>query len=220
MVSFQYCVVGVDNIERATTFWCSLLDYRSDPLQASDRWRTLRPAAGIGPSFALMQSSTPAPEQPRSHLDLAVHGKTEQLAINDQVMLLGGAAVAWDDYPDDPDFIVLADTEGNRFCVVDLDHDPPATIGSTDLPGLDRAGIDDLALPESALPPEYYSEAGVPVFEQVRERMIAHSAQASGEQVLDERSDRAKTEQFDTQRLEQAGRDRLEQLRRSLQERS
>jgi len=26
-------------------------------------------------------------------------------------------------YPDDPDFIVLADTEGNRFCIVDLGHE-------------------------------------------------------------------------------------------------
>jgi hypothetical protein len=29
--------------------------------------------------------------------------------------------------PDDPDFIVLADTEGNRFCIVNLgrEHHPP-----------------------------------------------------------------------------------------------
>ena len=27
--------------------------------------------------------------------------------------------VDWDRYPDDPDFVVLADTEGNRFCVID-----------------------------------------------------------------------------------------------------
>jgi len=26
-------------------------------------------------------------------------------------------------YPDDPDFIVLAGTEGNRFCIVDLGHE-------------------------------------------------------------------------------------------------
>ncbi len=28
----------------------------------------------------------------------------------------------WDTYPDDPDFVVLADTEGNRFCIVDASH--------------------------------------------------------------------------------------------------
>lgn len=30
--------------------------------------------------------------------------------------------VDWDRFPRDPDFIVLADTEGNRFCIVDLGH--------------------------------------------------------------------------------------------------
>jgi Glyoxalase-like domain len=32
---------------------------------------------------------------------------------------LGAERVDWDMYPDDPDFIVLADTEGNLFCVID-----------------------------------------------------------------------------------------------------
>jgi Glyoxalase-like domain len=31
---------------------------------------------------------------------------------------LGAAHVGWV-YPPDPDFVVLADPEGNRFCVVD-----------------------------------------------------------------------------------------------------
>jgi hypothetical protein len=26
-------------------------------------------------------------------------------------------------YPEDPDFVVLADPDGNRFCIVDLSHD-------------------------------------------------------------------------------------------------
>jgi hypothetical protein len=32
---------------------------------------------------------------------------------------LGATEVDWDMYPDDADFYVLADTEGNRFCVID-----------------------------------------------------------------------------------------------------
>jgi hypothetical protein len=35
----------------------------------------------------------------------------------------GASRVGWDSFPDDPDFVVLADPEGNRFCIVDLDHD-------------------------------------------------------------------------------------------------
>lgn len=37
-------------------------------------------------------------------------------------MSLGAERVAWDLYPDDPDFVVLADPEGNVFCVIDLSH--------------------------------------------------------------------------------------------------
>jgi hypothetical protein len=35
---------------------------------------------------------------------------------------LGASQVAWDSYPADPDFVVLADPEGNLFCVIDLAH--------------------------------------------------------------------------------------------------
>jgi hypothetical protein len=30
--------------------------------------------------------------------------------------------VDWDRYPEDADFVVPADTEGNRFCVIDTGH--------------------------------------------------------------------------------------------------
>ena len=35
---------------------------------------------------------------------------------------LGAQQVDWDLYPDDPDFVVLADPEGNRFCIVNTSH--------------------------------------------------------------------------------------------------
>ena len=39
-------------------------------------------------------------------------------------MAIGAERVDWDSYPDDPDFIVLADPDGNRFCIVDRSHAP------------------------------------------------------------------------------------------------
>jgi hypothetical protein len=30
--------------------------------------------------------------------------------------------VDWDLYPEDPDFIVLEDPDGNRFCIIDTAH--------------------------------------------------------------------------------------------------
>ena len=35
---------------------------------------------------------------------------------------LGAERVDWDLYPANPDFVVLADPDDNRFCVVDLSH--------------------------------------------------------------------------------------------------
>ena len=35
----------------------------------------------------------------------------------DRLIALGATRVDWD-YPEDADFVVLADTEGNLFCVI------------------------------------------------------------------------------------------------------
>ena len=37
-------------------------------------------------------------------------------------IVIGADDVEWDGYSGDDDFVVLADTEGNRFCVVDASH--------------------------------------------------------------------------------------------------
>jgi hypothetical protein len=49
----------------------------------------------------------------------------DRLAVSaaDRLVSLGATRVDWDRFPDDPDFIALADTGGNRFCIVDLGHD-------------------------------------------------------------------------------------------------
>ena len=60
---------------------------------------------------------------PRLHLDLHVTGLAEQESEAARLVSLGASRIDWDSYPDDPDFIVLADTEGNRFCIVDLAHE-------------------------------------------------------------------------------------------------
>jgi hypothetical protein len=72
---------------------------------------------------ALQISETPPEDYPRLHFDLHVADAPEQEAEAARLVALGARRVDWDSYPDDPDFIVLADTEGNRFCIVDLGHE-------------------------------------------------------------------------------------------------
>jgi predicted enzyme related to lactoylglutathione lyase len=108
-------VMGVDDVARATRFWSEALDY--EPREpGDDTWVVLVPRQGNGPQVALMLSDTPVQHLPRLHLDLYTAQQAEEV---DRLVSLGGQRVDWDRYPPDADFIVLADTEGNRFCVVD-----------------------------------------------------------------------------------------------------
>jgi hypothetical protein len=67
-------------------------------------------------------SETPVQEHLRIHLDLYADNAAEQAAEVARLVALGAEEVDWDLYPEDPDFIVLSDTEGNRFCVIDTGH--------------------------------------------------------------------------------------------------
>jgi predicted enzyme related to lactoylglutathione lyase len=122
VVILRYPVLGCDDLERAVQFWSRLLDYRPRADHRTDRWCTLDPCSGTGGSLALQLSNSPVQDHPRMHLDLGVHGPDEQEALTDRVCALGGRLVDWDQYPTDPDFVVVADSDGNRFCLVDLDH--------------------------------------------------------------------------------------------------
>ena len=70
-----------------------------------------------GASIALSVTGYPQHYPPRIHLDLYAD---DQAAEVERLLGLGAHEVDWDDYPEDADWIVLEDTEGNRFCVVDV----------------------------------------------------------------------------------------------------
>ncbi|MGW1845278.1 VOC family protein [Streptomyces sp. NPDC001966] len=118
MVRIGTVVMGASDVRRATAFWKAALGYvEREP--ATDDWVVLVPAEGPGVGLALDLSGTPVQEVPRVHLDLYTE---EQGAEVDRLIALGATRVDWDLYPDDPDFVVLADPEGNRFCVIDTTH--------------------------------------------------------------------------------------------------
>jgi catechol 2,3-dioxygenase-like lactoylglutathione lyase family enzyme len=122
MLTFGVVVLGVTDRQRAEEFWRAALGYevRTDGFGG---WaRVLTPPGGTGTAIALQTSQTPPADYPRLHFDLHVTGVDEQEAEAARLVSLGASRIDWDSYPDDPDFIVLADTEGNRFCIVDLAH--------------------------------------------------------------------------------------------------
>lgn len=118
MLRIGTTVIGVGDVRRAAAFWGEALGYV--PREAfDDTWGVLVPADGDGPALALMLSETPVQDHPRIHIDLYADGAAEQAAQIERLVSLGAERVDWDSYPDDADFVVLADTEGNLFCVVD-----------------------------------------------------------------------------------------------------
>ncbi len=123
MLHVGVLALGVADVQRAARFWCAALGYelRTDGFGG---WTTvLVPRSGSGLKIALQRSETAPQDRPRLHLDLHAVDAAEQTREADRLVSLGARRIDWDSYPDDPDFVVLADPEGNRFCIVDLSHD-------------------------------------------------------------------------------------------------
>ena len=116
MLQIGSIVLRVDDLERQTEFWAAALDYVPRD-QTSDDFVLLRPKDGIGPSLSLDNVPSKVQIPPRLHLDLFTEDQAGEV---ERLKVLGAAEVHWDKRPPDADYVILADPEGNRFCVVDI----------------------------------------------------------------------------------------------------
>ncbi|RII09257.1 Glyoxalase-like domain protein [Streptomyces sp. YIM 130001] len=124
MLRIGFPVIGVTDVPRAVAFWTGALDLVATQEWRSDTWRTLNHRDSGVRALGLLRSESPPQGHPRIHLDLFTDTQEEQQAEVQRLIGLGAQAVDWDSYPPDPDFVVLADPDGNIFCVVDLSHAP------------------------------------------------------------------------------------------------
>jgi catechol 2,3-dioxygenase-like lactoylglutathione lyase family enzyme len=122
MVTIGVIALSVSDVGRAERFWTEALGYQVRRDGFGGWAAVLTPPDGYGAKLALQRSATPPDDHPRTHIDLHVADATEQLAETERLLSLGAQRVDWDRYPEDPDFVVLADPDGNRFCIVDLTH--------------------------------------------------------------------------------------------------
>lgn len=114
MLRIGSIVWGVRDVPRAIRFWSEALAYR--PLRPpSDDWAILVPRDGPGAQFAITQVSSDAESHQRHHLDLYAIDRGAEV---ERLVALGATRVDWR-YPPDADYIVLADPDGNTFCVVE-----------------------------------------------------------------------------------------------------
>ncbi|WP_320064741.1 VOC family protein [Micromonospora sp. RTGN7] len=123
MATISQISLGVSDCERAGRFWAAALGYeRKPPRYPGDDWIVLAPPPGVpGTALAMDLSESPAQDFPRVHLDLTAGGRDLDGEV-DRLVALGARRVDWTDYPAEREpgaspYVVLADTEGNRFCV-------------------------------------------------------------------------------------------------------
>jgi catechol 2,3-dioxygenase-like lactoylglutathione lyase family enzyme len=115
MLRIGSIVIRVDDLERQAAFWCAALGYERRDMDTD--FLLLRPPAGAsGPNVSLDRVRSSVQVPPRIHLDLYAG---DQAAEVERLLALGATRVEWAKRPPDADYVILADPEGNRFCVVD-----------------------------------------------------------------------------------------------------
>jgi catechol 2,3-dioxygenase-like lactoylglutathione lyase family enzyme len=100
MVRLGAVVMNVSDLDRASAFWSEALGYRRHPKNPA----FLMPEGASGTRVHL-------DEEDRMHLDLWADDEADQQAQVERLIALGAQRVEWE-YPDDADFVVLADPEG------------------------------------------------------------------------------------------------------------
>ena len=111
MLRIGTIVLHVKDAGRASQFWSEALGYAQRDGGHPDATPVLLPRPSA-PAVALALD-----EDDGTHLDLHVDSAREQQAEVERLISLGASRVDWA-YPDGARFVVLADPEGNLFCVV------------------------------------------------------------------------------------------------------
>ena len=113
MLQIGAIVWGVRDLHRAIAFWSEALNYelRREP---DVDFAILIPKEGKGVQLSLNKVTSAKPK--RHHLDLFTENQADEV---ERLLNLGATRVAWN-YEPGADYVVLADPDGNTFCVVQV----------------------------------------------------------------------------------------------------
>jgi Glyoxalase-like domain len=111
-------VLRVRDLALQAAFWEAALDYVRSPRDDAT-FALLHPRTGSGPNVSLDRVRRTEGNPRRIHLDLYTDN---QVAEVERLKSLGATEVHWAGRPVDADYVIMADPEGNRFCVVDTRH--------------------------------------------------------------------------------------------------
>lgn len=114
MLKIGAIVWGVRDLERSVKFWSEALNYQLRREPEAD-FAILVPREGEGTQLSLNAAVT-SDKPKRHHMDLFTHDQVEEV---ERLLKLGATRVDWK-YGPDADYVVLADPDGNTFCVVQV----------------------------------------------------------------------------------------------------
>ena len=112
MLEIGAIVWGVRDLVRAISFWSEALDYQLRRPPDVD-FAVLVPKTGPGVQLSL-NSAVTSDKPKRHHLDLFTDEQDKEV---ERLLALGATRVRWR-YEKGADYVVLADPDGNTFCVV------------------------------------------------------------------------------------------------------
>jgi len=108
-------VLNVQDMRRAVDFWSAALGYRPREQGWDDGFMMLIDPNGAGLPVSLQLTDRRPAEPLRGHLDLYTSARDDHVR---RLRELGATEPATWPYPAGHDFVVLRDTEGNEFCVI------------------------------------------------------------------------------------------------------
>ena len=113
MLQIGAIVWGVRDIQRGIEFWSEALHYKLRREPDID-FAILVPKEGAEVQLSLNKVTSDKPK--RHHLDLFTDDQAGEV---ERLLNLGAARVEWN-YEPGADYVVLADPDGNTFCVVQI----------------------------------------------------------------------------------------------------
>jgi len=111
-----HVVIDAADVDGLRDFWCAALGY--EPFGAFEQYRSALPAGGgVGPKLIFQHVAERRPAgKNRLHLDIEVG--EEMLAECERLVALGATRLTEPIVEAGTDWIVMADPEGNEFCLV------------------------------------------------------------------------------------------------------
>jgi catechol 2,3-dioxygenase-like lactoylglutathione lyase family enzyme len=109
-------VVNVQDMDRAVAFWSAALGYERREATTDPEFTMLVDPSGRRVPVSLQKAEAPPEEPVRVHLDLYTDDQSHHV---ERLVALGATRVEDWPYPEDADFVVLRDPDGNEFCIID-----------------------------------------------------------------------------------------------------